>query len=393
MLVQGRERAGTSQNFTLTPQLAGFEIRSVSPAGGSNAGQTTITVTGSGFTAASTVSLVSGGITRAATTVQYQSSNTLFATFNLTGLNPGAFGVEVINGPTNTTAAGAFTVDASNPGQLEYYLGVLGNLRVGAVSPAVITYKNTGGTDIPAPLLLLSSDNAEFRLSPQDPWQSGSIQLLGFNPNGPAGILAPGASGSIDVQFEQITSGPHVPSNFTLSTGDPTQIIDWPSLESSLQPIGLQTSAWQAVYANFVSMVGSTVGSYQSALDAAATYLSQLGEYTPDLTVLQSYLLQVADDFGAVSQNNTLGQFGWGNFGPNDSDVQSTPDGSIVISSGNETRIFYANARGVDQFSRRARRSSDGDSERLGQFVRGSRTRRQHRNLCRFLHGQRRQLW
>ena len=42
-------------------------------------------------------------------------------------------------------------------------------------STVTITYRNTGGTDVLAPLLLLTSDNAEFRLSDQDAWQTGSI--------------------------------------------------------------------------------------------------------------------------------------------------------------------------------------------------------------------------
>jgi RHS repeat-associated protein len=350
VLVQGREAASTPQSFSLGAKLVGFGIRGITPSQGSNAGKTTITVTGSGFTPASTVTLVSGAVTRAATTVLYENSNTLFATMDLGGLSPGLFDVEVSNGSVTQALGGAFTVNASNPGQLVYQLDIPANLRVGAVTLATITYRNTGGTDLPAPLLLLSSDNAKFRLNAQDPWQTGSIQLLGFNRNGPAGILPAGAAESIQVQFAQITSGAHVPSNFTLSTGDPTQTIDWASLKSSLQPIGLQASAWNAIYANFVSTVGSTVGSYQSALDDAATYLSQLGEYTPDLTVLQSHLLQVADNFGAVSQANTLGQLGWGNFGPNDANVLSTSDGNIVISSGSQTRFFYANSAGSPSF-------------------------------------------
>ena len=215
VLVQGREGAAVPEGFSLTPRLAGFEIRSVSPGLGGNAGLTTITVVGSGFTSASTVSLVSGSVTRTAATVLYKDDNTLFATFDLSGLNPGVFDVKVNDGPANTTLAGAFTVVTGSPGQVTYQLDIPANLRVGTVTTALITYKNTGLEDAPAPLLTLTSDNAEFRLSDQDPWQSSFIELLGYNANGPAGILPPGVSGTIAVEFLPITQGPHIPSDFT----------------------------------------------------------------------------------------------------------------------------------------------------------------------------------
>ena len=351
VLVQGREGAATPQSFTLTPRLAGFEIRAVAPNQGSNLGQTTITVTGSGFTNTSTVSLVSGGVTRVATNVMFQASDTLFATFNLTGLSPGPFDVKVTNGSASTAATGAFTVDTTAPGHIEIQLDSPYALRLGAVSTAIITYQNTGGTDIPAPLLILSSDNAEFRVNASDLWQSSNIELLAYNPNGPAGILPPGATGSVAVQFLPLTQGPHVPGDMTLSAAsDLTQTIDWASFESALQPVGLSNQAWAADYANFVTLVGGTLGSYQSALDGAATYLSQLGEYTPDVTVLQSYLLEVADDFGSISQRNTLGQFGYGVFGPNDYNVQTMPDGRIDVTLGNQQRLFDPNAAGSSAF-------------------------------------------
>ena len=127
--------------------------------------------------------------------------------------------------------------------------------------------------------------------------------------------------------------------------------IDWDSLKDSLQPPTISDDAWNAVFANFVTLVGNTLGSYQAALDDIATYLSTLGQYTADVTQLQSIAYQIADNFGAISERNTLGQFGWGVFGTNDIQVQSTPDGDVVVTSGNQQRFFFPDAPGSTSFS------------------------------------------
>ncbi len=351
VLVVGRQGAAAPQNFTLTPRLAGFEIRSVSPNQASNAGRATVTVTGSGFSSSSRVTLVSGGTSRQAVSVIEQDSTTLFATFDLPGLPAGAFDVKVVDGARSAVDPGAFHVTTAGVGHLKYELDTTAVIRVGAVSTVTIRYTNTGGTDIPAPLLTLSSDNASFRLTADDAWQAGAIQLLGFNPNGPAGVLTPGASNTITVQYLPITQGIHVDSNFTLSAvTDPTKTIDWNSLKAGLMPAGVSTGAWNAVYANFVTLVGGTIGSYQGAMDAAATYLSGLGEYTPDLSRLQLLELQIADQYGTLSSRNTLGQFGWGVFGPNDTNVQSAPTGYVVLTVGNQQRMFLPDAKGATTY-------------------------------------------
>ena len=190
VLVVGRQGAATPQNFTLTPRLAGFEIRSVSPNQASNAGRATVTVTGSGFSSSSKVSLVSGGISRQAVSVIEQDSTTLFATFDLPGLSAGAFDVKVVDGARSAIDPGAFHVTTASVGHLKYELDTSAVIRVGAVSTVTIRYTNTGGTDIRAPLLTLSSDNASFRLTAQDSWQAGAIQLPALIRAG-AGILTP----------------------------------------------------------------------------------------------------------------------------------------------------------------------------------------------------------
>ncbi|HQX51029.1 MAG TPA: CARDB domain-containing protein, partial [Planctomycetaceae bacterium] len=221
VFVQGREGAATPKNFTLTARLAGLEIRGVSPSRGSNAGQTTITISGSGFSVRSAVALVSGGTTRNATSVLFKDSNTLFATFDLTGLAAGTFNVKVVDGVRNTTNAGVFTVVTGHFGVVTFDFVVPAVTRPGQAQTLLLNYTNTGDTDVPAPLFHITGDNAVFRLPEQPNFNSDSIEVLGINNQGPAGILPPGFRGQLSVIYLPVTSGAHVASNFTAAREDP----------------------------------------------------------------------------------------------------------------------------------------------------------------------------
>src|SRR5262249_10461021 len=73
-------------------------------------------------------------------------------------------------------------------------------------------------------------------------------------------------------------------------------LIDWASQKDSLRPTWTPADAWDAIFANFLARVGTTVGQYQAALDEAATYLSNVGSATPDVSRLLDFLFQQADN-------------------------------------------------------------------------------------------------
>ena len=71
-LVDGQQASGTGQPFSITVQELNFQIVSISPNQGSNAGPVTINVFGSGFTPHTSVSLVAqAGTKYAASTVVF----------------------------------------------------------------------------------------------------------------------------------------------------------------------------------------------------------------------------------------------------------------------------------------------------------------------------------
>jgi RHS repeat-associated protein len=351
ILLHGREGSAGGQPYSITVQELPFQVLGVTPNHGSNAGQATLTIQGSQLSPTTAVTLVGqDGSKRNAAKVLFKDNTTLFATFDLTGLTPGTYDVQVADNGHTATDPGAFTVNAGNPGQVSVTMTSTAVLRPHQTGIVTIDYTNTGETDAPAPLLILSSDNASFQLPGQTTFVPDSIQLLGINQNGPAGVLPPGYHGTLTVTFLPKTFGPHVVSNFTLSTiASPDTPFDWNSVKSDLQPPSVPNSAWDAIFANFTAAVGTTLGQYQAVLGANATYLSQLGEYTPDVNRLLSFELQKAEDFGAITQRNTLGNFGLG--WPDPTNIRAVTDssGNVTIQYSGQVRSFFLQPDGSYQ--------------------------------------------
>jgi RHS repeat-associated protein len=173
----------------------------------------------------------------------------------------------------------------------------------GVNNSLTVDYTNTGTSAAPAPVFALSADNAKLWL-PSDPAVGGtSLQLLATAPSGPAGTLAPGATGSIVVEYTS-TSSTASAINFSIDQFTSGQTINWSALQSSMQPSNMSAAAWGAVFANFTANLGSTTDTYQAALDADATYLAQLGQPTNDVARLVNYEINKAND---VFSTTTLG--------------------------------------------------------------------------------------
>ena len=152
--------------------------------------------------------------------------------------------------------------------------------------------------------------------------------MLGINREGPAGILPPGASGSISfVMKPTVTSGE---LSFSINTiRDHSAVMNWDGMRASMKPGFVDANAWNAVFANALSSMGSTAGEYNAALAANATYLSRLGIYENNPSSLFTFELMKAG-LATIIPRYTLGAFGrgashafdiWGN----------AEDGNIVL--------------------------------------------------------------
>jgi RHS repeat-associated protein len=304
VLIHGREGSAAGKAFSLKFEQLPLQILDVSPNHAANVGLATVTIHGSQFTADTTVALVqNGGTPRAATNVALLDSSTLFATFNLAGAAIGTYALRVTAAGQTATLPSAYSVETGNPGHVTVSLGAPSVVRNGHTGVVTIDYANDGDADVGAPIIILTAQTASglttipLKLSDQTDFGASTLQFLGINTQGAAGILPAGYHGTVSVDFlAPATIGGHDTIKFSTSivSGD-TQPIDFTAFKSALKPSYIPADAWDAVFANFTAAVGATNGSYQAALDADSTYLSQLGEYNSDITSLVGFEIQKAN--------------------------------------------------------------------------------------------------
>jgi RHS repeat-associated protein len=341
ILVHGEVGAANPTSFSLTPTLAGFGATSISTSVGSNLGSVTVTITGAGFNGATGVSLVDGGTTIVPTALQYVNSTTLDATFSLMDAPAGNYNLKATDGAASSTLADAFVVETNNAGGFIYNLILPSVSRGDGESTLYIVYANDGATDIPAPYLAVTGDNVAFQLLDQSQASDGSIEVLATGQADNAGTLAPGASGVIPIEYTQETIVSHQSETINVDDLDPNDVIDLSDLQSAFQPANEPTAAWAAIYNNFLSEVGSTVGGLTTVLDSAATALSLQGvAYTYDPSVLLTDAFQRAGVFGAITQRYTFGAFGYGQSLPLDETITNDGNGQAIIFSGGQEQVF-----------------------------------------------------
>ena len=111
LLVRGLNSAGSGQSLILSMRYLGFEIVAISPAVTPASGTANVTITGSHFTSNTTAGLVAqSGFIIAPASITFDNSNTLWASFDLTGVVPGAYNVKISDSGKSFTDPLAFQV-------------------------------------------------------------------------------------------------------------------------------------------------------------------------------------------------------------------------------------------------------------------------------------------
>jgi hypothetical protein len=303
IFLNGRPGAGSQTAFTISAIDLPFGIRGLSPASGGNAGLATVTITGTQMSPSTRVSLLGpDGTSYSAQSVVFKNTDTLFATFDLTGLSTGKYDVQITDQGRNATDAGAFTVTSGGGGNVVYNMSAPEFVRDGTMGTVTVTYENIGTSDALAPLLVLVATNAVVRLPNQTAFGGSTVQFLAINPTGAAGVLSPGTVNHITFYFQASQTAPAGSQiSFQLGLTSDTTPIDWSSVKDAFRPSYVAADAWNAVWSNFLTSVGSTEGSLEDALDRDANYLSQLGEYNGDVNSLIGFELEKANDYLPVS--------------------------------------------------------------------------------------------
>src|SRR5262249_37317368 len=157
-----------------------------------------------------------------------------------------------------------------------------------------------------------------------------------------------GQSGSVTAIFQQNNTASEASSTFNTYVMNDGTTMDWSTLKSDLQPINEPADTWNAIFTNFMALMGTTSGQYQIVLRQKASYLSSQGTYTDDPQTLLSYEVQQADGFGLISQRYSTSAFGRGQQDPYHSTAQTDANGNVMILLGGaQQRLFLRQANGT----------------------------------------------
>lgn len=211
-----------------------------------------------------------------------------------------------------------------------------------------VTYTNTSDSDAIAPLLSLEAEGALLRPNDEAEFSQTQIQFLGISNEGQAGVLAPGETNSFSIEF-QVDGTTLEDIDFSVSSIDSNEEIDWESLRETLRPNFINPEAWDNVYNNLLTEVGTTAGDYQQLLVDNANYLSDLGDREADVDDLLAFEFQQASDYQAISQRYSLGSFGRGRTFIGDIQLSIDDEGNIAIDNTSTRRNFTLLADGTYQ--------------------------------------------
>ncbi len=394
--------------YSIVATGAPVQLSAVSPSTVSQSLSASITLSGAGFNTGTTVELISpgGGPVFNASSVSIDTFNQISATFDLatapvTGTGtPYSVKVTRTDGTTATLPA-AVTVTTQGSAHLVTKLITPHPMGRHIASIIYIEYSNTGSEPMAAPLLELSSPSkagsgivnkplltlnpalqvAGYWTSALPTGYSNTIEILASG--SVPGVLEPGESVKVPVYYAGMQMPWYFPDTFYFSLQVFNQFnktaIPWSTLESSLEPAGISTTAWNAIYGGLTSSIGNTWGDYVTALDDDATYLGKLGEQVTSVSDLWQFAIMQADglspvpvlsdatdlsvpsaglslDFSreassTIVARNTFGPFGYGWTDNWQYSLAVSSDGTVTITMPTgEERIFQPDTRYQGQY-------------------------------------------
>ena len=291
--------------FSLSASTVKFSLTSVQPNSVPNAGSATLTFVGGGFTSAGSYQIVdSSGTVYNSASVFITDSAHAAVTFAMTGLPTGTYGAQVVESGSTVSLNNALTVTSAGStgsggtstspgGQIQVDVVAPTAFRAGFPAEVTLNYTNVSGSDLPAPMILVSVTgaslskiappcsgcNTNFPLMYQN--ASTSFLVLGISNQGPAGVLPAGASGS--AAFLGTSLGGTV--TFTtqvVSTAIPDPLIGYTVAAPVCPPLGCPV-------AGIVKSNALPRGSGASA-NAQDTQTASVGDFTDATAFCSTFL-------------------------------------------------------------------------------------------------------
>jgi YD repeat-containing protein len=145
-----------------------------------------------------------------------------------------------------------------------------------------------------------------------------------------------------------VTSGQ---ATFRLHTIQDTHAaVNWAEKKTPLRPYYVSSEAWEAVFTNFLSRVGNTIGQYNAALAENATALSNLGTYEENAGALMYFILGQCG-LGEISQRYLLGAFGRGRPLSYELWGELRSGQPVIYYANGKVREFFADGSGAGSYT------------------------------------------
>jgi YD repeat-containing protein len=287
--VYGQSLTGAA-SFSLAAEIPAPTLYGVTQSSVNAGGQTTLELVGERFTDTDTIKLIApDGVTELTPiAVQNQDATRTFVTFDLAGVDLGAYDVvlEPSNGATALQLSDAIAIQAQATTQTVNFAASLSApdyVRPGREVTVTVSYQNLSGADLSSPLLSITSDQElEWQLPGTDQWVTDtSVSVLALSNDGPASRLQAGETDTLS--FTIRTPLNTEPINFELyalqgdGSGNSSQAVNWDELEVQSRPEGLSDEAWAAIWDNVQAQTGSTWADFVAMLGDNAAYLQGLG--------------------------------------------------------------------------------------------------------------------
>ncbi len=302
-----------SASFTLRAAEVAYSLDSADLAQGSNKGAVTIPLRGTGFRPDLTALLARNGVPEAqARSVIFANSTLVFATFDLANVSPGLYDIQTEQAGVTRSLAGAFRVAEIPAGQLVTRVLMPGRLRAGRQYTAWIEYENAGGADLFAPLVLVASQSANpLRIHPAAAFANAPVEFLAIGMDGPPGILRPGQTARVEVQFVAVDGGNTLQTYFWTQETDAR--IDWNAVGAAIRLAPNTPESWDATWASLTQGRDSGVSSYLEFLADSVNILygrTNVRSYNPT-HVLQYRVLDEIAERDASLKGTTFLQDNW----------------------------------------------------------------------------------
>ncbi len=306
VLLYGRTTLPGPREFTLSASLLEFALDSMSPSSGGNSGEVTVKILGTHLPEEPEVALLGSGGERIIGRIHpyTRDLSAITATFDLAGVLPGTYSVEVIDLETNENAqlANAFQLKdttgwVAGPDDFTAEIVLPTVIRARGNQPqwvdGFLVYRNTGSHDVLSPMLTLTASNGGvISLRPNDVSASDTLQIIALNPQGPANVLPPGAEFRLPIYvrvpgWQAVEVSVNWLGVWPGSEADTP--LDWSYLFLPLPP-GQSNPAVDSAIAMLQAERGTTWAEYIQRLGTTAAILNYYGELEYTVESLEPYI-------------------------------------------------------------------------------------------------------